>query len=484
MSLLKAEGIEPSPFKNVLRWDPRVIVALVPLALMVLAALYAYSMQFTRGLIITGLNRPAYWGMYIVNFVTFTGLSGGGVIVAGVVHAFGLRRYRSVARIAVLMAIICILLALMFIILDLGRPDRLFTIMLHPHLRSPLVWDVMVVNGFLLICLAFFYLDMRVDLVRAMEAKPKAAWLYRLLALGYTDLSPRARARDRAFLEVMGMVGLVGAVALRTVSAWILGLTKARPGWFGAIMGPLFIVSATVSGLALLLVCVVALRRVLRTSIANDIVRSLGFLLAFSIPVLGYFLFAEMMTTFYGAEPPALRVFLTMMSGRNAIFFYGHLVVGLIIPFLLLGAILLSVRPSRIAFAGLVLLPLFAGCAGVLGISAPIQRVGEVALPAWGFYGVLWVLVLGVVAAFAHERIGEDLRIGIAAFMVTLGAFAERWNIVVPSLIGHSFLPFPTGSYVPSGAELTIVAGVYALGSLLFIGSAFVLPLVASEENA
>jgi molybdopterin-containing oxidoreductase family membrane subunit len=482
MSPKKIEWGPLSPLEGVLRKDPRLVAAVVVLSLIVLASAYAYWLQITRGLGVTGLNRPAYWGLYIVNFVTFTGLSAGGIFIAGAVHAFGLSQFRSVARIAVLMASSCLLLALMFIILDLGRPDRLLYVLLHPHLHSPLVWDVMVVNGFLVICLVYGYLDTREDLVRLMKIKPRYAWLYRILALGYTDLSPRAQARDRKILRVMGVVGLLGAVALRTVSAWILGLMKARPGWYGAIMGPMFIVSATVSGLSLLLVSVVVVRRVLRMRFELPVIRRLGVLLAFSIPVLGYFLLAEMMTTFYGAEPSALRVFYTMMRGPNAPFFWGHLLVGLVLPLLLLLAILLRIRSRRLFLGGLLLLPLFAGATAALGLSAPIGTIAGIALPGWAFYGAAWLLGLGVLCAFAHERIDEDLRIGLASFLVLIGAFLERWNIVIPSLVGHSYLPFPPGTYTPTGMELMLVAGVYAMGGLFFIGSAYVLPLVESES--
>lgn len=479
----KAEGIAIPQFENVLRRDARLVTAAVSLAVIVLAAIYAYTRQLTTGLIVTGLNRPAYWGMYIVNFVTFTGLSGGAVIVAGAIHAFNIRRFRTAARVAELVAIICILLALIFITLDLGRPDRLLAILLHPNVLSPLVWDVIVVNGFLTIALAFFYFDMRVDLVRLMEARPQAAWLYRLFTLGYTDVSLRARERDRKVLQALGVVGLLGAVALRTVSAWILGLTKARPGWFGAIMGPLFIVSAVVGGLALLLVCLVALRRVLRLNIDRDVIRKLGLMLLVSIPVLGYFLLAEMMTTFYAAEPAAVRVFLAMMSGVNAPVFWSYLLVGLLLPFLLLSNILLRVRRRWLSLGGLLLLPLFGACAGALGIPAPIHQIEGTLLPPWVFYSALWLLMMGIVVLCSGKGIDTDLQIGIAALMVTLGAFAERWNLVVPSLIGHSFLPFPTGSYIPSGLELLLVTGVYALGGLFFVGGAYLLPLLSSEAE-
>ncbi len=400
------------------RWPAVAAVGL--LLLVVAAALAAYTRQVTTGLAVTGLNTPAYWGLYVVNFIFFIGLSAGGVIVASLVHAFGLREFRPVARIAELMAIACLLLAMSFILLDLGRPDRMFFLLRHGRLQSPLIWDVTVVNAYLVISLTYGYFGTRADLVRAATAYPRRRRLYRWLALGYMDVSPRALERDRRILRALAMVGLVGAIALHTVTAWILGLVQARPGWYGAIMAPLFIVSATVSGLALLLVSVVFCRRALGLSIEAHVIRSLGRLLAFAIPVLGYFLFAELLTVLYAREPAALRVFEEMMFGRSAVVFWGNLVLGLAVPMALL-----------------------------------------------------------LVALFRTSA--SDALIGLAAALVVLGVLAERWNIVIPPLVGFAHLPYPPGRYTPTAIELLLVSGVYALGGLLFAFAARVLPLVESE---
>ena len=484
MSRPRAETASPRAFVDLLRWDARLLGAAAILGLLILAAAYAYSLQLRAGLGVTGLNRPAYWGLYIVNFVFFIGLSAGGIIIASLVHAFGLQQFRSVARIAELMAISCLLLAMGFIILDLGRPDRLLYVLWYPHPQSPLLWDVTVVNSYLLIGMAYGYFGTRADLVRAMDAKPRQRWLYRLLALGYTDLSPRARARDHTILRTLAVVGLLGAVALHTVTAWILGLTKARPGWFGAIMAPLFIVSATVSGLALLLMSVILARRVLRLAIGNEVVRRLALLLAFSIPVLGYFLFAELLTVFYGAEPAALHVYHTMMYGPYAAVFWGNLVFGLFLPLALLALILWNVPRWRVAVFGLALAPAWAAAAWLLAFRAPLTSISNVPVPPWVFYTIAWLLGLGLLLVCLDRRLSEDARIGVAAGLVVGGVLAERWNIVVPSLVGHSFLVFPLGHYAPTRLELLLVVGVYALGGLFFIACATVLPLVESEEEA
>ncbi len=391
------------------------------LAAVVLLALASYGRQFTTGLAVTGLNTPTYWGLYVVNFVFFIGLSAGGVIVASLVHAFGLDAFRPIARIAELMAISCLVLAMTFILLDLGRPDRMLFLLRHGRPQSPLIWDVAVVNGYLLISLTYGYFGTRADLVRAAEAHPRRRRLYHLLALGYLDVSPRALARDHRILRVLAIVGLVGAIALHTVTAWILGLVKARPGWYGAIMAPLFIVSATVSGLALLLASIVFCRRALGLPIPDRVVRRLGQLLALAIPVLGYFLFAELLTVLYAKEPAALRVFDEMMFGRYAFVFWANLVLGLVVPMALLAVALLA-RPAA-----------------------------------------------------------ADVWIGLAAALVVIGVLAERWNIVVPPLIGFSHLPYPPGQYAPTLTELSLVAGVYAVGGLLFAGAARLLPLLEGE---
>jgi molybdopterin-containing oxidoreductase family membrane subunit len=262
-------------------------------------------------------------------------------------------------------------------------------------------------------------------------------------------------------------VGLLGAIALHTVTAWILGLVKARPGWYGAIMAPLFIVSATVSGVALLLVSVVFCRRVLGLPIEARVIRSLGKLLALVIPVLGYFLFAELLTVLYAKEPAALQVFDEMMFGRYAPVFWGNLILGLMAPLAILVATLLDLSRRLVAAgAGIgIAIVMLAAAGGNLPVPRPL----------------LWTVVVAGILLVLLRYVSPETRIGAAATLVVLGVLAERWNIVVPPLIGFSHLPYPPGHYAPTGTELLLVAGVYAIGGILFAFAARILPLVESE---
>ena len=376
--------------------------------------------QWAKGLQVTGLNVSIYWGLYIVNFVFLIGVSAGGIIVGALAYAFGIERFRPVARIAELMAISCLILATLFIFVSIGAPDRFYFLFLYGQLGSPLIWDVLIILAYLALALVLGYFGTRADLVRCMDAMPERRWLYRILALGYTDLSPHALGRDRKILKALAIVSIPAAVLLHSITAWILGVVKARVTWHTSLLGPLFVVSAVVSGLALVILSAIVARALLGFRIGRETIVDLGKLLAFSIPILGYFLFAELLTVTFGKEPAQMHVFREMIWGHFAPVFWVNLIAGLLIPLLIL------ISPLRRTMTG----------------------------------------------------------VGIASALVVLGVFLERSNIVILPQLHRLLFPFyPHGSYTPTAVELSIVAGIYALGAVFFAFCAKLFPLVELEER-
>jgi molybdopterin-containing oxidoreductase family membrane subunit len=445
-------------------------------------AVYVYVTQQLRyGLGVTGMNTPTYWGLYIVNFVFFVGLSAGGVIVASLVHAFNIERFKSVARIAELLAISCLVLAITFITLDLGRPDRLFNLLRYGRIESPLLWDVIVISIYLVVSMAYGYFGTRLDLVKCMKLFPPRRWLYRLLALGYTDDSPQAAARDRKVLRILAIIALPLAVALHSVTAWILGLVKAKPGWHSALLGPLFVVSATVSGLALVILTVAFVKKILKLPIREELLEDLGRLLAFAIPVLGYFLFAELLTVTFAAEPTKIAIFEEMILGKWAPIFWFNLIVGLVVPLV----VLLKPSPRLIVAGGALAAVVLAPSASLFSFPSLLGRFFPTMaiFPVWVEYPLVWVSLLVIaLLILAHPRWAASTRVGLAAFLVVLGVLAERFNIVIPPQL-HPLLPYPHGVYSPTWAEYVIVAGVYAGGVLFFVVCSKLFPLVELEEH-
>lgn len=290
--------------------------------------------QWRSGLGVTGMNTPTYWGLYIVNFAFFIGLSAGGILVSALAHVGGVKQFAPVSRISEILAVICLFLAQIFIFVDMGRPERLLNLVSYgwtQRWESPLIWDVTIVLAYELLAIGLLYYSTRADLVRT----GKNGTLYRILTLGNNDISETALKKDKRMLYLLAFISIPGAVALHSITAWIFGLMVARPGWNTAIIAPLFVTSAIVSGLALVTVVAYLSRRSLSAPVKDDTIKSLGKVIMWLIPVLGYLMFSELLTIMYAGSVGHASAFQDIISGRYAGLFW-LFVLGLLIPFLIL----------------------------------------------------------------------------------------------------------------------------------------------------
>lgn len=369
-------------------------------------AIYMYSRQFVEGLGVTGLNRPVFWGLYIANFIFCVGLSAGGIAVSALVHLLDKKEMKPVAIMSEILAASFLVLAACFIIMDLGRPLYMFNLFLHPNIESPLLWDVSVISCYLILCLALLYFSARAQLVQRLKDHPSLRPLVELATLGHTSLSPRSIEWDHRCLSVLAIISVPAAVALHSVTAWILGLVKGQPGWNTSILAPLFIASALVSGFALVTLALIVARRLFRFPVAEDVVRMLARYLIVAILVLMYLIFSEFLTVGYSGTGPHLAVFDELLFGRFSRVFWFDAIVGLLIPLLLLG-----LPKSKRATA----------------------------------------------------------TIGVASLLVVVGVFAERTYLLLPSLMRPNAFTGKFPSYTPTTLEWSLMAGVYSLGCLLFL---------------
>lgn len=473
-------------------------------------ALFGYGLsiwvggQLGSGLGITGMNAPNYWGGYIVNFVFFVGLSAGGIIVSALVHALNMQQYRTVARIAEVIAIACILMAAVFITLDVGRPDRIWHLLRYGRLQSPLLWDVIIIGAYLLMAWALGYFSTRADMVKCMRAVPGRAGLYRLLALGYVDDSAEALHRDQTVLRALAIASIPAAVLLHSITAWIMGLTKAIPGWHTALLAPVFVGSALASGLALVILVSFASQRLSKAQITDETIASLGRLLLFALPVLGYFLFSELLTAGYSRDASGDAFIKELVGGGYAVFFWFDLLVGLVAPLLILAHTFWLRRATSVPAS----VPRLRWATSAALATAGVVFVGltfTFALPTQvsvepGLTGFLWsqggltiarlalVVVLLVLLATRMSATGS---VALASLLVVAGVLAERINIVLaPQLARFSpqpdetfALPYNVVGYQPTLAELSIIVGVYALGILGYLVFAKIFPLVELPEG-
>jgi molybdopterin-containing oxidoreductase family membrane subunit len=279
------------------------------LALLIIIAVggYAYYLQWINGLIITGMRDIFTWGFYIQNFWLFVGLAAGGLIIYSSVNLFGAEQFVPTNKIAVLQAAVCVLLAMLFIVPDLGNPQRVYNFFLTPNFDSIFVFDFAVLMIYFSLCI--------IDL--------------------YVLLSGKGTHNLELALTI---ISLPAAIGIHSITAWTLGLVKARELWHTALMAPIFISSAVASGLALLLLMLLVIRRYTEYKFKDEMFYSAGKLLATVLLVDLFFLFCEILTTYWKtSETPghALRLAI-LTSGRYSPFFLSEIFVFGILPFLLL----------------------------------------------------------------------------------------------------------------------------------------------------
>ena len=229
------------------RFDTKSRVWIGLLLAVIAVGLYALILQIVEGHIVTGMRDNVVWGLYIVNFIFFIGISYGGAILAGILHLFKVPWRRPIMRIAVLTAFISALIGPIFIILCIGRFDRLHFLLIHARLQSPIFWDVVAISTYLIGAILFMYLLMIKDfaIYRDSDVLNLPPWrrnLYRALSLNYqgTESQNKQLAISKNLIALI-MIPMV--VVVSSVLSWIFGMTL-RPGWHSTIFGPYFVLAA------------------------------------------------------------------------------------------------------------------------------------------------------------------------------------------------------------------------------------------------
>ena len=371
------------------------------LGLLVLWGLGAWIYQLTQGLVATGMRDVVSWGLYIFTFAFFVGLSAGGLIMASGAEVFGVKSLRPLAPVGVLTAAACVLVAAMTIIPDLGNPQRVYELFRYPNWSSPLVWDIIII----IVYFAFAVVDLTVMHRRTMAA------------------STRLRA-----LRVLAYIGLPTAVLLHSITAWIFGLQIARPWWNSALMAPLFVTSAILSGTALIALVALVANRFDRFELPRETWNALAGLMATAIAVDLFFVGSDYVTILWGNVPRERAALdLILPGGSWQWLFWLEWVVGGLVPFVLLVTPRFRVRPAFLALSSvLVMVGVYAFRIELVvgGMVKPLlhlppgnavgtYKLGQTSFQFDGLYHPTWV-EYGIV-------------IGLTAFLALLITLGYRW---------------------------------------------------------
>ncbi len=250
------------------------------LTMISLLGLNAYLKQFVHGLIVTGMSDEVSWGVYIANFTFLVGVAAAAAMMVIPVYIYGRTELHDLVIFGELLAVAAIIMCLAFVTVDLGRPDRFWHLM--PGLgqlnfpASMLSWDVIVLNGYLLlnvhICGYLLY-------CRYQGRKP-AKWFYIpfvFLAIGW-------------------------AISIHTVTAFLYVGLGGRPFWNSAVVGPRFLASAFTAGPALIILALQVIRRVTTYFVSDAALLTLRSIVQVSMLINVFLLLNEVFKEFYSGN--------------------------------------------------------------------------------------------------------------------------------------------------------------------------------------
>ncbi len=220
------------------------------------------------------------WSVLIVIYPYLTGLVAGAFTVSSFYHVFGMERFKPVARLALLTSLCVMVFVPVPLLMHLGHPERSIYSMITPHLTSAFaMFGFFAAFYMVLLILECWFVFRRDNVERARNSTGLKRSFYRAVTLWSDDLSPRALSLDANFLLLLAIVGIPSAHGLHGYIGFVYGSLKARLWWESDLMPVIFLFSAIVSGIALLMVIYVVACRLRRVAIDHECLRGMMFAL-------------------------------------------------------------------------------------------------------------------------------------------------------------------------------------------------------------
>jgi len=402
------------------------------LSCVALWGLYAYIHQLRTGLIVTGMRDQNSWGMYITDFVFFIGISHAGTLISAVLRVTNAGWRRPITRLAEGITVFALCIGGPMVIIDMGRPDRMFYLFYHGRIQSPIFWDVLGGRPYLTDKIIYLYVPMIPDLAflaQREEFGQRRRRFYRALSLGWTGSVEEQHLLEKC-ISVLAIFIIPLAISVHTVVSWIFAMTL-RPGWNSSIYGPYFVVGAIYSGAAGVVLSMYILWRVFHLEDYLEPIhfRNLGLLLLAFCLIYLYFNINEYLTTGYKVQGPEKLLVHGLFFGSFSTLFWTVQSMVIIVPFILMIAVL-ALKPLR-RFTPSVL--------------------------------------------------------AVASFLVVVGAWAKRYLIIIPTLatpyLPNPKLPYDWLHYRPTWVEWSITAAATAVFLLIYSLFASIFPMVSIWET-
>ncbi len=341
----------------------------------------AYLYQYSQGLRVTGMSRDVSWAIYISQLTFLVGVAASGVML---VLPYYLHNTAGFGRITILgefLAVSAVTMCLLFVMVDLGNPARLFNVVLHPTPNSILFWDMIVLNGYLFLNIIIGW--------TLLEAEKKA-------------VSPPAWVKPLIYISIPW------AISIHTVTAFLYAGLPGRHMWMTAVMAPRFLASAFAAGPSLLIMIALILRKVANFDAGKEALQKLSVIVTYAL-IINMFLYAmEFFTAFYSNIPGHQHSLVYLFAGLEG--------KGVLVPWMWLSMIM--------AFAAIVIM------------LVPKWRHNEVVLffTCLMIFVALWIdkglgLVIGGFIPNPLEHVTEYLPT-LPELLITVGVYAIGFLIL------------------------------------------------------
>lgn len=307
-----------------------IAAVIIASAVLALIGVVAWAVLDMGGFVATGMRNLAPWGLGIVCFMFFIGLSAGSLLVGVGPRALGMKGCQALEKPAVWLSISCAVAAGLAILSDLGNPLRAFQMIVGGNMASPLMWDMLALTAYLIVDVALLVVLLR---------NPENADVLSTVVCGWS------------------IAAVVAAVALQFVEALIFSAYTAHVYWHTALMIPWFVSSALASGCALLMIVSVALKALGVAKLEPAALPSLAKWLGVFVAVDLFMLASDLATAAYGGGAEGAMAAI-LVSGPLSGFFWTQIVcygAALVIAFVPR----LRTVPTLCAAAGLVLFGTF-----------------------------------------------------------------------------------------------------------------------------
>ena len=370
------------------------------LACLVIGLAAAY-LVFTKGLVVTNLTDTVPWGLWITIDLSAIALGAGAFTLSAVVYVFRLSRFRSMVRLALLIGIIGYTSAMLTLLVDIGRPERFW----HPWVY----WNVHSV---------LWEITWAISLYLSLMLVEFAPVIAEMSLFDRWPIIRRLGHRVHKATAALALAGMLISLIHQSSLGATYGILKARPIWFKPSMPILFILSAIAVGPAISMTAAIILQWVTRRkTVPLEVLRTIARFSGFGLLAYAYVKLWDLAAVaYYGRTPGTESAFylLNQMTPYGFGFWFGEVMLGIVVPVLFFLAPGLNRRRGNLALGGL---------SAALGV----------AINRWN------VTVSGLVVPLSYSP-GTQYQPPVGVYWPSLA----EWGIVV-GVIGYALLFFPLG---------------------------------------